>query len=151
LNNGNNIKPNIEDRKINEQYGINSPFHQPVNKSSIPTIAGILLIIAGVVAILSWMPFVMGDDSLISFAVENMNMNLSREQVGDAFVLCGSIGIILSVFTLLGGVLAFKRMRWTLAIVCSVIGLLTIGQFLAASGLSLISLVLLIISKKEFQ
>ena len=137
--------------KPSEQPELKSPLQRSPNRSSIPMIAGFLLILAGVIALFSWIPFIMGDETLVNFAYENLNMNLTREQIKDAFVLCGSIEIVVSIFPIIGGILSFQRKLWTVAIVCSIIGLFTIGQFVAASILSGIGLILLIISKQEFQ
>lgn len=147
----NDSENSVKADKTLEQNNIKSPFQSSSNILSKPFIAGILLIIAGVIAILSWIPFITGDETLITFAIENFDMNMTREQIRQAFVLCGSIEIVLSIFVILGGILAFQRKIWMLTVVCSIIGLFTIGQFIAASGLSLIALILLLISKQEFQ
>jgi len=115
-----------------------------------PMIAGILLILAGVVGIVSWTPFVMGDESLIDFMFQNLGSEMNEEQIKNAFLACGSIGIILSVFAILGGILSFKRKNWKIAIVCSALGLLIIGQLLLSSILCLIATILLFFSKNEF-
>ena len=141
----------IDVKKSFKQNDLKYPLQSSSNLLSKPKIASFLLILAGVIAILSWIPFVMGDETLISFAIENLNMNMTQEQIRESFVICGLIEIILAIFLILGGILAFKKKLWGVAIICSIIGLFTIGQFLLASALSLIALILLIISKQEFQ
>ncbi|MEE8564982.1 MAG: hypothetical protein V3S79_01205, partial [Candidatus Thermoplasmatota archaeon] len=51
----------------------------------------------------------------------------------------------------LGGIISIKRKMWGFTIVMSIIGLFTIGPFLLSSILSLIALILIALSKKEFQ
>jgi len=82
---------------------------------------------------------------------QGTELPITIEQLGSIFRICSAVGIILSVFTLLGGVLAFKKKRWELALIGSLMGLFTVGPFLLASILSLVGLILIGISKKEFQ
>ena len=116
-----------------------------------PMIAGILLILAGIIGIFSWTPFIMGDESLINFILENSEAGMAEEQIRDAFLACGISGIVLSVFSILGGILSFKREKWKIAIMSSVLGLLIIGQILLSSILCLIAILVLIMSKGEFK
>ena len=73
------------------------------------------------------------------------------EQIETFLSICATIGIILSIFPLLGGILSLKRKMWGIAIVMSIIGLFTIGPIFASSILALVGLILIAISKNEFQ
>ena len=120
-------------------------------KSSLPYVAGFLLILVGIIAIISWIPFVTGDQILTQLSLENFNVNLTEEQIKESFSICGSIGIILSIFPIFGGILAFKRKFWNIAIFCSILGLFTVGSLFLSTILSFIGMVLLFICKKDFQ
>ena len=115
-----------------------------------PMIAGILLILAGIIGLISWAPFFMGDESLINFVLEN-NTGFTEEQIRNAFMTCGAIGIVLSIFVILGGILSFKSKNWKITILFSVLGLLIIGYYLLSSIFCVLAILMLLISKKEFQ
>jgi hypothetical protein len=76
---------------------------------------------------------------------------ITVEQLQSFLTICGIIGCIVSVFTLTGGIVALKRKAWGLAIVGSILGLFTIGPALLGSILSLIGLIFLVMSRKDFQ
>jgi hypothetical protein len=132
---------NLKDNKI-----INS------NK---PLIAGILLIIAGLLGIYTWASTAIFDISTIDPAVleqlQQSGVEITIEQIQDILGICSIIGVILSIFPLLGGVLSIKRKMWGFTIIMSIIGLFIIGPLLISSILSLIALILIAISKNEFQ
>ena len=64
--------------------------------------------------------------------------------------ICGGIFIVLSIITLLGGVMALRRRMWGLALVGSILGLFIIGPVFVSSLLSFIGLIILAISRDEF-
>lgn len=115
------------------------------DNSGMATGAGILLIIAGIIAMIFWIiiGFIFGTIGFI------MSMIPDFGAVGAYFMICGVIGIILSIITILGGVFALQRKNWCFAFVASIIGLFIIGFYLS-SILSLIALILIAISKQEF-
>ncbi len=117
--------------------------------SSMPTIAGLLLILAGILGLFSWVSSLLIDPTQLVPQVTEMP--ITPEQLRSFLQICSVIGCILSVFTLLGGILAFKKKKWELALIGSLMGLITIGPFLLASVLSLVGLILVGMSKKEFQ
>jgi len=138
--------------KIPESNIGQEPFQQPSNKSSMPMIAGILLIIAGVLALLSWISVITMDVSMIDMSVlQELDPTITLEQIQELLVICGTIGCILAIFSILGGILALKRKLWGIALAGGIVGLFTIGPIFISSILALISIILVIISRKEFQ
>ncbi|MCK4348930.1 MAG: hypothetical protein KAW47_09970 [Thermoplasmatales archaeon] len=136
------------------------PFQQSSNKISKPLIAGILMIIAGALSVLMWVGLASMNVSLIettimpefeSISSEYGSMTFSAESIKDLFVICGSVGFFLSIFMILGGIMSIKRQMWGLALAGGILGLFTIGPLFVSSALSLIGLILVIISKNEFQ
>ena len=101
------------------------------NKPFIPLIAGMLLIISGVLAIIVlWIPL------------------FYNEQ----YIAFGIIGCILSIFPIIAGILSIKRKLWKIAFIGASIGLFTILTPLIISGvLASIGFILIVISKKDFQ
>lgn len=128
-------------------YELDQEQKKPSNK---PLIAGILLIIAGLLGILTWSAALALESSMIE-SVLPPDVPITVEQLQSFLTICGIIGCIVSVFTLTGGIVAVKRKAWGLAIVGSILGLFTIGPALLGSILSLIGLIFLVMSRKDFQ
>jgi hypothetical protein len=123
---------------------------QPIKPSSKPLIAGIFLIIAGLLGILTWSMALALDTSMLQNILP-ADSPISVEQLQSILVSCGIIGCILSIFALAGGIVAVKRKAWGLAIVGGILGLFTIGPYLLGSIMSLIGLILVVVSRKDFQ
>jgi hypothetical protein len=114
-----------------------------------PVIAGVMLILAGLLGLLTWASALAVDTSML----QNMlppNTPITAEQLQSILLVCGIIGSILSVIALAGGIVALRRKGWGLAIVGSILGLFTVGPYFLASILALIGLILLVISRKDF-
>lgn len=146
----------IRGDKIPESNIGQEPFQQPSNKSSMPMIAGILLIIAGVLAFLTWMLFVTIDVSTIELVMESpqfqeLDPGMTPEQLRVGLVICGTVGCIFAVFSMLGGVLALKRKLWGIALAGGILGLFGFIPVIIPGILALIGLILVAISRKEFQ
>ena len=121
-------------------------------KSYKPLIAGIFLIIAGVLGIYTWVSTSLFDISTIDPAIfEQTGVEITIEQLQEILGICSIIGVIISIFPILGGILSIKRKMWGFTIVMSIIGLFTIGPVLVSSILSMIALILIALSKNEFQ
>jgi hypothetical protein len=123
---------------------------QQSNPSMMPMLAGILLIIAGLLGLLTWAAALAVDTSMIQSFLP-ANSPITADQLRSFLMVCGIIGSILSIVALAGGIVALRRRGWGLAIVGSILGLFTVGPYLLASILALVGLILLVISRKEFQ
>jgi hypothetical protein len=153
---GYELKTKDKEEKQPEPEDIKYPPEQAPTKTSIPMIAGIFLIVAGILAMLSWIQVLMIDvtaiESMIDISqIQEMYPDITPEMIAGFLSTCAIIGCVISVFPILGGILAIKRKLWGIPLACSIIGLFTIGILFSSSGLSLIALILLIISRKEFQ
>jgi hypothetical protein len=127
----------------------------PSKKSSLPKVAGILLIIAGIFAIINWVPFLLMDVGSLKDIIQNTQLQqqiptITAEQALGFLQVCGIIGIIISIFPLLGGILSIKRKLFGIAVACSIIGIFSLGILFLSSIFSLIGLILLIVSRKEY-
>ena len=146
----------IEDKKPFYDENYESSNQQPSNKNSYPLIAGIMLIIAGILGIINWIQTFSLDVTTLGSLfdidqIQEIYPQITYEQILGFLQTCALIGIILSVFPILGGLLAIKKKLYYIAVTGSIIGLFSIGIMFSSSVLSLIALILLIISKKEFQ
>lgn len=138
--------------KNDELYNSNMNGTTEPKKDSKPLIAGVLLIIAGLMSILTWIALFSIDYSMIDLSIlETQNMTITTEQLQSIMSICATIGIILSIFPLLGGILSIQKKLWGGALAGSIIGLFTVGPIFLSSILSLISLILLIITRNQFQ
>jgi len=146
----------IYDKKPFDSANYEPSSKQPSNKNSYPLIAGLLLIIAGILGIFNWSQvFLLDATTLGSFfdisEIQEFYPSITYDQLLGLFQTCAIIGIIISVFPILGGLLAVKKKLYYIALTGSIIGLFSIGIMLSSSILSLIGLVLLIFSKQQFQ
>ena len=148
---------------------IKNPIKFDNNNISKPQIAGVLLIISAIFSIILWMNFLTADiqeddlDTLNNSSyVKNLDGNLTIEQIKQTNTTCGTVGIILSIFTILAAFCAIKRKKWKIAMigglplmsVCILIMIFTgvlIVDILLISICLLIGLYLIYISKSEFQ
>jgi hypothetical protein len=139
------------------------PGMQPKHRSAYPQIAGICLLLAGIIALISGgfmimlTPSIPGlFSSLETSSPQSMPYNYSSlgytpEFIQSMILLCGVIIIILAIFPLLGGIMALKRKMWSLALIGSILGLFTVGILFISSILSFIALILIALSRKEFE
>jgi hypothetical protein len=82
---------------------------------------------------------------------------MTQEQLKQGFFICGTVGCIMAVLSILGGVLALKRKIWGLALVASIpqslLGIIVPSlSLLFVSGImALVGLFLIAFSRREFQ
>ena len=118
-------------------------------KVSVPTIAAILLIFAGVLAIITWLSIAALDMSIIETLLDEQYESITAESLKDTFVVCGALGFFFGVFMILGGIMVLRRQLWRMGIVAAVIGLFSIGPMFLSSFMSFLALIFLIYSKKR--
>jgi hypothetical protein len=136
------------ENSLNDYYpDQNQQQSKPISK---PLIAGIFLIIAGLLGLFTWSSALALDSSMLQ-SVLPADSPISVEQLQSILTTCGIIGCILSIVTLAGGIVSVKRKAWGLAVVGGILGLFTIGPVLLGSIISLIGLIIVIISRKDFQ
>jgi hypothetical protein len=121
--------------------------HKP--PSSLPVLAGIFLILAGLSGFLTWSQLLASDVTLFQNYLP-ANYTITAQQLQSFLQVCSIFGIVFSALAFVGGLMAFRRRSWGLAIAGSILGILTIGIFFSASLFSFLGLILLIISRKEF-
>ena len=147
---------NIDEKKPLKSVNIEPLSQQPSSRFSMPTVAGFILIIAGLLAIFNWIQIFLLDITTIeSFIdinqIKEFYPSITYEQLLGFFHTCAIIGIVISIFPILGGLLAIQRKFYYIAIIGSIIGLFSIGILFSSSFFSLIGLILLIISRQKFQ
>ncbi len=119
--------------------------------SSKPLIAGIFLIIAGILSLLTWLSVFLFDFSTIDPSIiQQQGVNITIQQIEMIINTCATIAIILTIFPIIGGFFSIKRNKWALAVLGAILGLFIMGPIFISSILSLIGLILIILSKEEF-
>jgi len=144
-----------------DEKNINPEFSKIYSDNKLKSfIAGILLIIAGSISILMWIglasldiPFI---ESIILPEFQNIPgeytiVDISSDSIKELLIICGSIGFFLSIFTILGGIMSIKHQMWKISIVGGILGIFSIGPLFVSSILSAIGVILVFISRNEFQ
>lgn len=146
---------NNEHNNIEQENEIDS--HQ-TNKKKIskPMIAGILLIVAGMISIMALIPYLTIDDVTIDDLRENDSEfnkyaeNKTNEQIKNEYASNGTMGIIISISPILGGIFALIKKGWIISLFGGIIGIL-FSAVVISIVLSLVAFLLIIFSRKEFQ
>ena len=150
------INPNFNEKKPYEAGKVEPISQQTSNKRSFTKIAGIILLIAGILAILNWIQIFTYDASTLeSFIdmsqIKELYPEMDYQKLYQLLQTCAIIGIVISIFPILGGLLAIQRKLYYIAIAGGIIGLFSIGFVFTSSILSLVGLILLILFRQEFQ
>ena len=131
---------------------------EPIQKTMKPTVAGIILIVIAVFTIISSVTLVTIDESTVEGIIEMSpqiqelmsSANLTERDLMNIYSTCGTIGIVISIFILLSGILALRRRLWGIALVGAIVGIVTFFITIISGILAIIPLILLIFSRKEF-
>jgi len=116
----------------------------PKRKTIMPIIGGVFLIVAGIDGISAW--------AYLAFVVASLTSGSPFAFIGGIVAVCGAIEIIFGILALLGGIMAIRRKMWALALIGGILGLFLLGWFFfEASLLALIGLILIAISRGEFE
>lgn len=127
------------------------PTQPAKEKFSKPVIAGTLLLIASIIALI-YVPIMLSAiPSIVEQSAKEQKLSSSEidlaKQVGQVCVIAI---IILAIFALVGGIMALRKKTWALALTGSILGLFTFGPIAICSILSLIALILIATSRKDF-
>ena len=117
----------------------------PKPKTIMPMLGGIFLIIGAIIGMAFW--------ALVAFVAGTAAAALPvfGTALASLFLICGAIEIIFGILMLLGGIMAIRRKMWALALIGSILGLFTFGWYGLGSIFALIGLILIAISRGEFE
>ena len=141
-------------KRLKMIYNLN-PYTEENKTSPKIIIAGVLLILAGVLSIIM---LIFINATLSSNPEQFINISQFTEIDPDITIddvigfmnICLSIAMVISIFPILGGVLCFRKKLWGLCLTCAIIGVFTIWLAVIPGILSIIAAVLLYLSRKEF-
>jgi len=126
-------------------------FRAPVpvekKKTILPVIGGALLIVTAVMGLFMGAMLLAVDVS----ELDQYGLDIAGDLLEDIMTVCGTIIIVLSLIVVLGGFFGVMRKHWGIAIVGGVLGLFIIGPMMIGSLLSLVGLILIAVSRKEFE
>ena len=121
----------------------------PKKKTVIPVIGGALILVAGIMGLaLGGILLAIDVEDLDAYGMDVVGVT---DMIDDIMTVCGIIVIILSLLVVLGGVLGLLRKSWGFAIVGGVLGLFVFGPFMLGSLFALVGLILVGVSRKEFE
>jgi hypothetical protein len=120
----------------------------PPAQTAKPLIAGIMLIVFGLI-------------NAVYMAYNIITLETATSQyegiggdflsfMADLFMICFAILMIFSIISVLGGIFAIKREKFSIAIIGAILGLFSLGPYCLSSIVALIALILLFVSKDEF-
>jgi hypothetical protein len=125
------------------------------SNDSMRKIAGILLIITGIIIIIHWVYILMSPDFidvLMNTGAYN-TMNITSTDLAAVFNFCGALGIGLSLFTIIGGIVAIQGRMFWFALIGGIIGIFAISPlfFFIPNIVSLLGTLLVFRARKDFQ
>jgi len=109
---------------------------EPVKHGTKSTLSGVLLIVAGMLAIITW-----GYSVFLGFPLISIESN--------TLIVFAAAGSVFAIFAVIAGIMAATGKSWKTCIIFSILGILSIG-FLISSILCLIAFIGLLMAKKEF-
>jgi hypothetical protein len=127
-----------------------TPAAGPARPSNLPTAAGILLILAGVLGIVAALVAALNLPSVSDYA-NYTNASRNSPELIAFFQICGVLSIWSQGLAVLGGVMAYMRVNWRLTLVCAAFSILTLGFAFEASLLGTLGLVFVLISRRSFR
>jgi hypothetical protein len=126
-------------------------FRAPVpvekKKTILPVIGGALLIVTAIMGLFMGAMLLAVDVS----ELDQYGLDIAGDMLEDIMTVCGTIIIVLSLIVVLGGFFGVMRKHWGIAVVGGVLGLFIIGPMMVGSILSLVGLILIAVSRKEFE
>ena len=130
-------------------YRVQTTAAAPHEKTALSIVGGILILIAGI------MGLAMGG---IFFSINVSDLDAYgfgaitgfEDTLQNILYVCGAIFVILGLIAIGGGFFGVRRKHWSLAILGGVLGLFILTPYFAGSLLALVGLILVAVSKKDF-
>ncbi len=120
----------------------------PKEKGMLSIVGGILILVAGLMGLaMGGILIAIDVDDLDQWGVDVAGVG---DMINDIMDVCGVIFIVLGLIAVLGGLFGVMRKHWGIAILGGVLGLFVIGPWMIGSLLALVGLILVAVSKKDF-
>ena len=132
------------------------PMAAPKQKSVLPVVGGVLLILSAVIGILMAVGLMVismnvgGVFSLLPVDLEGLLGTAVGGIVQTVLLILAVAGLIISILVLLGGYFAVGRRHFGMAMVGAIFGLFVLSPYFIASIMSFVGLILIAVSHHEF-
>ena len=133
------------------------PMATPKQKSALPVVGGVLLILSAVIGILMAVGLMVismnvgGVFSLLPVDLEGLLGTAVGGIVQTVLLILAVAGLIISILVLLGGYFAVGRRHFGMAMVGAIFGLFILSPYFIASIMSFVGLILIAVSHHEFE
>lgn len=114
-----------------------------------PVVGGVLIIVAGILALAMGAMYMAMDASYLEDMGVDFGSDLTAEDLEAALTGCGVVLFIFAAIAFIGGFFGIRRKHFVVAIIGGIFGLLGVG-FLLGSLLALVGLILVAVSRDEF-
>jgi hypothetical protein len=140
---------------LEEPNNIQPDYNKRSNLVSLPMVAGFLLIVAGVISIIIWTGIYTVDEANISqFAniedFRSIDPDITQADIVNMLHTCATIGIVMSIFPILGGILSLRRKLFGVVLTSAIIGIILFIPSIISGILSVVAVILVFISRKEY-
>ncbi len=126
-------------------------------KSFKAIIAGVLMVIAFLLVVITVAQILTMDMTSIDLeeSVEDEDVDEGMiekvtEIINTIKNMCGVVLLAMGLLLLMGGICAITQRYWAFSLVAAMIGIFSFGPFCMSSALSLIALILILFSEREF-
>jgi len=121
---------------------------KPHEKTALSLIGGALILIAGLMGLIAGVILLtISFEDLDQYGIDVAGVG---DMVEDILHACGAIWVIFGLIAVMGGVFGIMRKHFALVIVGAIFGLLCFGPYALGSIFALIGLILVAVSKKDF-
>jgi hypothetical protein len=125
------------------------PAAAPHEKGVLSIVGGILILIAGIMGLAMGGLFMAINTS--DFSKYGLGTVSGLEDtLHNILLVCGAIFIILGLIAIVGGIMGVRRKSWGLAVLGGVLGLFILTPYMIGSLVALVGLILVAVSKKDF-
>ena len=132
------------------------PMAAPKQKSALPVVGGVLLILSAVIGILMAVGLMVismnvgGVFSLLPVDLQGLLGTAVGGIIQTVLLILAVAGLIISILVLLGGYFAVGRRHFGMAMVGAIFGLFVLSPYFIASIMSFVGLILIAVSHHEF-
>jgi len=129
-------------------YRVQAGPAKPAEKSMLSLIGGILILLAGIMGVvIGGIMIAIDVEDLDQWGVDVAGVT---DLIDDILTICGAILLIFGLIAIMGGAFGVMRKHFGLVILGGVFGLLCLGPYALGSLFALIGLILVAVSKKDF-
>ncbi|MBU0624399.1 MAG: hypothetical protein KJ672_06085 [Candidatus Thermoplasmatota archaeon] len=121
----------------------------PHEKTVLSIVGGIMVLVVGIMGLaMGGLFFAIDISDLDTYGIGSISG--FEDTIQNILYVCGAIFVILGLIAVVGGFFGVRRKHWGLAILGGVLGLFIITPYFVGSLVALVGIVLLAVSRKDF-